>query len=302
LACHPGRSDNLQFFLGSFEGDAKFKEKDSLALLTLIKFHHSQRGFRPPRNLLFYTPVPHCMTWIKICGTTNLEDAQLAVDAGADALGFVFYEKSPRNIDPVVARDIVNQLPETVEKVGVFFNRSMLDAVNIVEAVGLTAMQVYLPPDRSNEEGPLAAVAYSRPIRFYMALPAGWILAEEDRLKGLADSFEHWGDSVPPEGREHMPADLFNAFFLDASGVGQPGGTGKPFNWAKAVSLVRTMQKKVRVVVAGGLNPDNVKEAIRTLKPYGVDVVSGVEGRPGKKDPERLRAFVQAVREADKIA
>jgi phosphoribosylanthranilate isomerase len=242
------------------------------------------------------------MTWIKICGTTNLEDAQLAVDAGAHALGFVFYEKSPRNIDPVVARDIVNQLPETVEKVGVFFNRSMLDAVNIVEAVGLTAMQVYLPPDRSNEEGPLAAVAYSRPIRFYMTLPAGWILAEEDRLKGLADSFEHWGDSVLPEGREHMPADLFNTFFLDASAVGQPGGTGKPFNWAKAVSLVRTMQKKVRVVVAGGLNPDNVKEAIRTLKPYGVDVVSGVEGRPGKKDPERLRAFVQAVREADKIA
>jgi phosphoribosylanthranilate isomerase len=242
------------------------------------------------------------MTWIKICGTTNLEDAHLAVDAGADALGFVFYEKSPRNVGPETARQIVKQLPEHVEKVGVFFNRSMLDATNIVEAVGLTAMQLYLPPDRSNEEGPLAAIAYSKPIRFYMALPADWILAEEDRVKGMTDSFEHWGDSIPSEAREHMPADLFNTFFLDAGGLGQPGGTGKPFDWVKAVSLVQTMQRKVRVVVAGGLNSSNVTEAIHTLQPYGVDVVSGVEARPGKKDPEKLRAFVQAVREADKIA
>ena len=242
------------------------------------------------------------MTWIKICGTTNLEDAQLAVDAGTDALGFVFYEKSPRNIDPVVAREIVNQLPETVEKVGVFFSQSQRDAIKILDQVGLTAMQYYLPGDRPTTPGSLATVASSRQFHFYLTLRAAWILASQDRISGIADSFEHWGDSVPPEAREHMPVDWFNTFFLDAGGLGQPGGTGKPFDWAKAVPLVRTMQKKVRVVVAGGLNPGNVKEAIRTLKPYGVDVVSGVEARPGKKDPEKLRAFVQAVREADKIA
>lgn len=241
------------------------------------------------------------MTWIKICGNTNLEDAQLAVDAGADAVGFVFYEKSPRNIDPETAREIVKQLPGTVEKVGVFFGQSELDAVNIVDAVGLTAVQHYLPFERPAEPQPCSAVAYSKPICFYVALPAAWILADEDRIKGLAGSFEHWRDSIPPEAREHMPPDLFNTFFLDAGGLGQPGGTGKTFDWEKAAPLVETMQKRVRVVVAGGLNASNVGEAIHILKPYGVDVVSGVEAKPGKKDPKKVRAFVNAVREADKI-
>jgi phosphoribosylanthranilate isomerase len=242
------------------------------------------------------------MTWIKICGTTNLEDAQLAVNAGADAVGFVFYENSPRYVDPGTARQIVQQLPESVEKVGVFFGQSQLDAFNILETVGLSAMQCYLRGGFLSHDTSLAAIGYSKPIHFYMTLPAAWVLESQDRISGIADSFEHWGNSVPPQAREHMPVDLFNTFFLDAGGLGQPGGTGKPFDWVKAVPLVQLMQKKVRVVVAGGLNPGNVKEAIRTLKPYGVDAVSGVEARPGKKDSEKLRAFVQAVREADKIA
>jgi phosphoribosylanthranilate isomerase len=241
------------------------------------------------------------MTWIKICGTTNLEDAQLAVHAGAAAVGFVFYEKSPRNIDPESAREIVQQMPEQVETVGVFFDHSMIDAFKIVESVGLTAMQCYLPLDGPRKQEARSAVAYSKPIRFYVSLPAAWILAEEDRVKGMADSFEHWGESVPPEAREHMRTDSFNTFFLDAGGLGQPGGTGKTFDWEKAAPLVQSMQKKVRVVVAGGLNASNVGEAIRTLKPYGVDVVSGVEAKPGKKDPEKVRAFVRAVHQADKI-
>lgn len=242
------------------------------------------------------------MTWIKICGTTSLEDAQLAINAGADALGFVFYEKSPRYIDPQTARQIVQQLPENVEKVGVFFGQSHLDALNILEAVGLSAMQYYLRGELLSDAGSRTAVGYAKPIRFYMTLPAAWILDSAERTRGITQSFEHWGDSIPPEAREHMPEDLFNTFFLDAGGLGQPGGAGKPFDWTKASPLVRIMQKKVRVVVAGGLNHSNVAEAIRTLKPYGVDVVSGVEATPGKKDPEKMRAFIQAVREADKTA
>ena len=236
------------------------------------------------------------MTWIKICGTTSLEDAQLAVEAGADALGFVFYEKSPRYIDPEAAREVVQQLPAQVEKVGVFFNMSQLEAFKLVESVGLTAMQFYLAMDQPANERTGSSVAYGKPIRFYLALPAAWILADEARIKGLSESFEQWGESIPPEAR---PTDLFNTFFLDAADRGEPGGTGKSFDWARAAHLVEIMRKRVRVVVAGGLNPSNVIEAIHTLKPFGVDVVSGVEARPGKKDPAKVRAFIEAVRAAD---
>jgi len=242
------------------------------------------------------------MTWIKICGTTNLEDAQLAINAGADALGFVFYENSPRNIDPNTARQIVRQLPEHVETVGVFFGQSHMDRFKIVEAVGLNAIQYYLSGERLTDEALRTAIGNETPIPFYVTLPAGWILEDEDRISGITETFAHWCDSVPSEACNPMSGDSFNTFFLDAGGLGQPGGAGKPFDWTKASPLVRTMQKKVRIVVAGGLNSFNVTEAIHTLKPYGVDVVSGVEAKPGKKDPEKMRAFVQAVREADKTA
>jgi phosphoribosylanthranilate isomerase len=240
------------------------------------------------------------MTWIKICGTTNLEDAKLAVEAGADALGFVFYEKSPRNINPELAREIVEQLPEHVEKVGVFFGQSEFNAFDIVGRAGLTAIQHYLAGNESTSEGPLRTIASSRekPVRLYVTLPATWILADEARVEGLSHGFQHWDDGMPAETREQIPRDLFT-FFLDSGEAGQPGGTGKVFDWRKAVPLVQKMQKKVRVVVAGGLRPDNVGEAIAILQPFGVDVVSGVEVRPGKKDPQKVQAFVQAVRKAD---
>lgn len=243
------------------------------------------------------------MTWVKVCGTTNVEDAKLAVEAGADAVGFVFYEKSPRNIDPESARQIVEQLPDHVEKVGVFFGPSQSRAFEIARTAGLTAVQHYLAGSEGATGVPLRAVTDSRerPVRLYMTLPANWILSDDARMAGMADGFEQWQDGISAEARDQMPSSPLT-FFLDSGGSGQPGGTGIVFDWRKALPLVQTMKKKVRVVVAGGLNPGNVGEAIAVLKPFGVDVVSGVEARPGKKDPERVRAFIDAVREADKSA
>jgi phosphoribosylanthranilate isomerase len=248
------------------------------------------------------------MTWIKICGITNLEDARTAVDAGADALGFVFWEKSPRRIDPKTARAIVAQLPEGVEKVGVFVDapqESTTDSVmDILNAVHLTALQCHLPFDAAShqrQQKHCGSVGLCG-LKVYPALPAAWIVGDEQRLTGMIESFEHWGEEIPPEVREQMPGDAFGTFFLDAGSTEQPGGTGKTFDWGKAIPLVEAMRSKVKVVVAGGLNPTNVGEAIRILHPWGVDVASGVEARPGKKDPEKVRAFVKAVREADKSA
>lgn len=243
------------------------------------------------------------MTWVKICGTTNLEDAKLAVEAGADAVGFVFYEKSPRNIDPELARQIVEQLPDHVERVGVFFGQSQSCAFDIARQTGLTAVQHYLAGSEASSGVPQRAVADSRerPVRLYMTLPANWILSDDARMAGMADGFEHWHGGTPAGVRDQIASSPLT-FFLDSGGSGQPGGTGMVFDWRKALPLVQIMEKKVRVVVAGGLNPRNVGEAIAVLKPFGVDVVSGVEARPGKKDPEKVRAFIAAVRHADRSA
>jgi phosphoribosylanthranilate isomerase len=243
------------------------------------------------------------MTWVKICGITNLEDARIAVDAGADALGFVFWEKSPRKVEPKVARDIVDHLPESLEKAGVFGKALDESAIDIFNEAHLTAVQTILAFDCAPKEQKAYGLDcfWCRP-RFYTALSASWILAEQGRLDGMIESFNRWGDSIPPEARESMPAGLFDTFLLDAGGADQPGGTGRTFEWNKALPLVEAMRSKVKVVVAGGLNPGNVADAIRILHPWGVDVVSGVEARPGKKDAEKVRAFVKAVRDADKSA
>jgi phosphoribosylanthranilate isomerase len=244
------------------------------------------------------------MTWIKICGITNLEDALLAVDAGADAVGFVFYEKSPRRVDVETAREIVAKLPERVEKVGVFVEEPP-DALDVYNAVRLTAIQrqrvLGASPGFSSQKA-IGLSCYWQSPKFYTVLSAPWMLAEEGRLRGVIASFARWGEGIPEETRKMMPSGLFDTFFLDSSTAEKPGGTGISFDWQKAVPLVNAMRAKVKVVVAGGLNPDNVGEAIRTLHPWGVDVASGTEATPGKKDPKKVRAFVEAVRRADKAA
>ncbi len=226
------------------------------------------------------------MTWIKICGITNLEDALTAVEAGADALGFVFYEKSPRWIDTSTARQIVEQLPKETEKVGVFVNSAQERLAGIVDEVGLTAVQC--PPGSS----PDGKTKFRPRVRMLMPLSVTRLLEDEKRLQALTADFIRMAES-------RKPANGLDTFLLDSSTPDQPGGTGRTFDWQRIAPLAMVMSKSVKVVAAGGLTPENVGSAMRILRPWGVDVSSGVEASPGKKDPQNVRAFVQAVQRAD---
>jgi phosphoribosylanthranilate isomerase len=241
------------------------------------------------------------MTWVKICGITNLEDALLAVEAGADALGFVFYDKSPRKIDVETARAIVEKLPEQIEKVGVLVGGSDIEWFDIVLEAGLTAVQHYPGPRSQGTQG-IRALCMSRfpgPLKHFMAvIPLADSLKDDRIVTGLAADFVRFRTNIPEKAP--VPEGVFDTFLLDSGGGQQPGGTGKTFNWRKAVPLAEGIrQVGLKLVVAGGLTAQNVGEAIDVLKPWGVDVSSGVESCPGKKDPEKVRAFIQAVRQTD---
>ncbi len=245
------------------------------------------------------------MTWIKICGITNLEDARTAVDASADALGFVFYEKSPRYVTPEAAGAIISELPEEIEKVGVFVGDSRTDPVDIFLSAGLTGIQNTMLLSSPNSQGGAVArglVAHAGLTispKMYWSFPVSEVLEEPDAIKGLAASFSRLLNDT--SARDRSVNEFFGTFFLDSGSLRQPGGTGKTFDWQKAVPIAEGMREgSLKLVVAGGLTPDNVGEAMRILKPWGVDVSSGVEVRPGKKDPEKVRAFIAAVRAADK--
>ena len=231
------------------------------------------------------------MTWVKICGITNLEDAKIAVEAGADALGFIFYDRSPRKIDAEAAKRIGAELPEHVEKVGVFVLQDSESPSQIAERVGLTSLQIHVQsplPAQPNQHGELAAVAAARPRTFYLAMPAAWFLGEGPVSANLSSFIER------------RPERPFDRILLDSGTPEQPGGTGKTFDWERAAPRFEQMNAGINVIVAGGLNPANVADAIRILKPWGVDVASGVEASPGKKDPQKVRAFVRAVRGTEK--
>jgi phosphoribosylanthranilate isomerase len=217
------------------------------------------------------------MTWIKICGTTNLEDALTAVEAGADALGFVFYEESPRKIDPKTAREIIAKLPANVETVGVFVNESAEKILRTVAHAGLTAAQLH-GVESANPEF-LRKLKGGGDLKLFLVLPSS---ASEGGLLWIGDE------------------QSLSAIFFDSGTPEVPGGTGKTFDWKAAASRVRMISEKLNVVVAGGLNSANVADAIRILEPWGVDVASGVEARPGKKDPGKVSAFIEAVRKVEK--
>lgn len=239
------------------------------------------------------------MTWIKICGTTNLEDARLAVEAGADALGFVFAE-SPRRVTPEQAREIITALPAEVEKVGVFVNETAPCIVQVAEQAGLTAIQLHgeepLEVGRTIKlhglQGSRCPVIRSFPISNWLKDPnqrgvVGW----DPMAAGLVE--------MGPEGKTAVTRS-FDAILLDSGSIPKRGGTGMPFDWATGQFFVSAMSPFAKVIVAGGLNPSNIEEAISRLRPWGVDVVTGVECEPGKKDPQKVHAFVKAVRQADK--
>jgi len=235
------------------------------------------------------------MTWVKICGITNLEDALTAVEAGADAVGFVFHESSPRNVEAATAREIVAQLPPKVEKVGVFVDLSQEHLVAIVNEVRLTGMQCRLRKSSATPAG--EADHFLEPVKMLLPLSVTLLLQDDNRLKALMADFSRMAEDQSRLGRRRR-ANPVDTFLLDSSTRLQPGGTGRTFDCKKVAPLVEVMSKSVKVVVAGGLTPDNVADAIHILKPWGVDVSSGVEASPGKKDPEKVRAFVQAVRRA----
>lgn len=214
------------------------------------------------------------MTWIKICGITNLDDALMAVEAGADALGFVFYEKSPRNIDPDSAAEIVAKVPAHVEKVGVFVNQVEDSICAIAAKAGLSAAQLH-GDDGDPHVADLVVIRQ----------PQVKILAVISML------------GAKPASRAMMwRPEVVHSFLLDSGNCSERGGTGRAFEWQTRRPEVEVIARLGRVVVAGGLTPNNVAEAIRILKPWGVDVSSGVEAHPGKKDPEKVRAFIAAVR------
>jgi phosphoribosylanthranilate isomerase len=218
------------------------------------------------------------MTWVKICGMTNLEDTLVAVEAGADAVGFVFYGKSPRNISVEAAREIVEKLPAGVEKVGVFVNEHENSICSVADGAGLTAVQMH-----GDDEDPHVA---------------GLVAGRRPRLKIFAAiSMRH---PSPVSWAGVWDRDVVRAFLVDSGTQSKLGGTGEVFDWRASVGTLDEIKRFGQLVLAGGLTAENVTEAIGILKPWGVDVVSGVEVAPGKKDPEKVRAFVKAVREKER--
>jgi phosphoribosylanthranilate isomerase len=231
---------------------------------------------------------------------TNLEDALVAVDAGADAVGFVFYEKSPRCVTVEAAREIVGKLPESVEKVGVFVNAACSTWVDAMKTANLTAVQHYLPlePDVESHQKAMRTGEVAKTAKFFVSFPMTLLIEASADLDQLGADLKHFRDDAP--GPQPVRDGVFDTFFFDSGGVQGPGGSGKTFDWTKAVHMAEEMKREgLKLVVAGGLTPKNVGEAISVLHPWGVDVVSGVETSPGKKDPEKVRAFVRAVREMD---
>ncbi len=223
------------------------------------------------------------MTWIKICGTTNSEDAQASVTAGADALGFIF-APSPRQVDASSARDLVAALPKQVEKIGVFVNESAERIREIVEQTGLTAVQLH------GEESPEFAARLFR---------SGDSPQPRTPWLRLFKTIQV-GPGFEVELRAFAEVRQINGVLLDSGSASLRGGTGHPFDWRRASAIVPEYAGDLRIIMAGGLDSSNVGDAIGSLRPWGVDVCSGVEREPGKKDPEKLRSFVAAVRKTEK--
>jgi phosphoribosylanthranilate isomerase len=197
-------------------------------------------------------------TRVKICGITNKEDAASAIEAGADALGFVFYEKSPRFVTREIARDIIATVPPFVTTVGVFVN----EAADVIKG-----LREFVPLDRVQLHG-------DETPEFSELLGSGVIKAL--RIKGEEDILVMKGYNV-------------ETFLLDAFVEATPGGTGVSFDWAIALEAKRYG----RIILSGGLTPENVAEAVKRAAPYAVDVSSGVESSPGVKDPDKIRRFIE---------
>ncbi len=207
------------------------------------------------------------MVKIKVCGITNIDDAYSAAGCGVDALGFIFYPKSQRYVAPVKAKEMIQKLPSEVIRVGVFVNHTIQEVKEVVQYCGLDLIQLH------GDESPEYCA------RFPMSC----------LIKGV--SFQ----------REEEIGELRNypvsAVLMDAHDPGQYGGTGKNSDWKLAIRVKETHP----LILAGGLNRENIREAIEKVRPQAVDINSGVEIQPGKKDPRKIKEIVEMVREIDRI-
>ena len=222
--------------------------------------------------------------WIKICGNTNLEDAQLAAQLGADAVGFVF-AASPRQMTAAQVAAITPHLPSRVERVGVFHSRDEQQIAAIAIEAGLTAVQLHGTLDLSLAQR--LAETFKGSVRIIQTLhwpvapaaqsPAALLTAQIERIAQL---------------------NLADRILIDSKVGAATGGTGVAFDWTAASALFASAPSGVHLIVAGGLTAENVTHAIAQLNPWGVDVSSGIESSPGRKDPALLARFIQSARAA----
>lgn len=208
-------------------------------------------------------------TRIKVCGITNKEDARAAVAAGADALGFIFVEQSPRLVNPDMVRAITRELPPFVEAIGVFRDEEMEAVAELIHYCSLTMVQLH------GSESPEYCEKISCPV-----------------IKSFSIHSE------TESGELAAYSGIVSGFLLDTYHKDLAGGTGMVFDW----KLVEQIKPPGPVILAGGLNPENIVQAIRQVRPFAVDVNSGVEYQPGRKDTDKLKSFADEVRKADELA
>jgi len=206
------------------------------------------------------------MAKIKICGITNKEDALWAISLKVDALGFIF-ANSPRRVDLEIAQKIIELLPPFISSVGVFVNEDREKVKGIVESCRLTTLQFH------GEESPSYCQGFRQKV----------VKAFRIKDKSMLEKITQYQNKI-------------DAYLLDTYSPFRYGGTGRTFDWRVAKEIKRL---GLPIILSGGLNPDNIREAISQVRPYAVDVSSGVEKEPGKKDLEKLRDFVRIVRETD---
>lgn len=210
--------------------------------------------------------------WIKICANTSLEDALLAAEAGADAVGFVF-APSPRRVTADQVAVIAPRLPADLEKIGVFVDAAFEEIAAAVRQCGLTGVQLHSEID--GDTGAALRAAFGPALKILRVV--------------------HFGPEALAQAKSYADDPNVAGVLVDSRTATAVGGTGVAFDWDEAARTLFA-DGKLKLIAAGGLKPENVGEAIRLLRPWGVDVASGVESAPGRKDSERVRAFVQHAR------